>query len=522
MPREYIAVTIGPILRTMNLTTSPGALWASSYLFSWVAREIRKALIEEKLAGEEQFITPYSADRSHLERNDGLGLLHDRMIFEKTDAFTFEKFRAIRDKVLKGADEAFAIHNPDFLRKYIMVSAVSFRAENPVLGCGKILDCMELAVPFVPREERNPLLDFFTNGGSDEGRNQAIKKQGTEVLGIDPEKWQLLRPAGSAADAEDRCARYNVLDLPAIARGGTAGSGLKKHLYYAAVRSDGDNMGKLIESLQIRQGEDPYAEYHAFSQACLAYCERVALLVREYLGMTVYAGGDDLLALLPCENRNGKTVFHFVREANRIFREIFVDRGGFHLKADALPSLTWGITICHCKYPLNEALEDSAALLFGAKGRGGSYKNAVNLRLIKHSGQAGAVILSNGVLESDAFSGLLEKVAGMARKDGGSADEILLSCLHAIGEFRVLFSQAGRENIQDLFTNMFDADAHEGSVFLHEDLPDFCGEYCMSGMICALDENGDRVAPDKPDHAAAMEALLRVLKFLTEKAGERE
>ena len=35
--KTYVAITIGPIGDTMQLSTSPAALWASSYLFSWLA-----------------------------------------------------------------------------------------------------------------------------------------------------------------------------------------------------------------------------------------------------------------------------------------------------------------------------------------------------------------------------------------------------------------------------------------------------------------------------------------------------
>ena len=56
---KYIAITIGPIFDTMNLVSSPAALWASSYIFSSVAKEICHILKTDYNIDEEQIITPY-------------------------------------------------------------------------------------------------------------------------------------------------------------------------------------------------------------------------------------------------------------------------------------------------------------------------------------------------------------------------------------------------------------------------------------------------------------------------------
>ena len=594
--KTYIAITIGPIIRTFGLTSTPAALWASSYLFSYIAKSIREKLIEGKYTPkveETAFISPYPFYKGenvlNRHKDDGLGLLHDHMIFLKPQDFTWKGFRDLRDAVVLEACKNFTLddagdkeappsekelnQNLDFLKRYVMIAAVEFQAENPIMGSGKMLDCAELATTFVPREEKNPILAFFTNENDDENRNDQIKARGQKQLGIEPKKWQLLYKR-YPTDAE-----YSVMDLPAIARGGVRGDKMKKHAYYALVRSDGDNMGKLISNLTL-DAADPQNEFHrfhTFSGACLAYCESVAQLVKDYEGMTVYAGGDDLLAILPCENKHKKTVFDFVREANTVFAKTFLTNSGTDDKEKTIkdildeineqiekdnkekgenkiplppPSLTWGITLCHKKYPLYEALEDSASLLFGAKDK--DYKNAVNLRLIKHSGQTSAVYIQNKLLEDEngTFFSLLRDILGRTKekKNGSDTaeteaeqkeadareankekqnDDILLTCLHTFHEARAVFLLADANNTKDLFKNMFDADVHEENNFLHVSLPKLYKDHCLTGQSCALNDDGEKVMTIKeerevPDAPEALHYLLRILKFFVEKAEESE
>jgi hypothetical protein len=86
----------------------------------------------------------------------------------------------------------------------------------------------------------------------------------------------------------------------------------------------------------------------AFSKTCLEYCSEVAKRVNSYGGITIFAGGDDLLAIVPCEgnvfDRKVKddaklskydyksksipqtkqgTVFGLVQDINEIFKNIF-------------------------------------------------------------------------------------------------------------------------------------------------------------------------------------------------------
>ena len=42
--KTYIAITIGPVVRTLMLTKKTRELWAASYLFSWIMKQLASEL----------------------------------------------------------------------------------------------------------------------------------------------------------------------------------------------------------------------------------------------------------------------------------------------------------------------------------------------------------------------------------------------------------------------------------------------------------------------------------------------
>jgi len=97
---NYIAVTIGPVLDTINLASSPSALWAASYMMSMLSKNICLSLIAHEV-NQEDIVSPYfDRDDELFNRNDGVGLFHDRVIF-KADNFDIKDFPAVRDEAMK-------------------------------------------------------------------------------------------------------------------------------------------------------------------------------------------------------------------------------------------------------------------------------------------------------------------------------------------------------------------------------------------------------------------------------------
>ena len=79
MTNKYIALTTGPILKTLQNARSTKELWAASYLFSYLMRLLVK---EVKDAGRE-IILPHSEKVGEpLDQHLGAGIFPDRLIFE--------------------------------------------------------------------------------------------------------------------------------------------------------------------------------------------------------------------------------------------------------------------------------------------------------------------------------------------------------------------------------------------------------------------------------------------------------
>lgn len=112
--------------------------------------------------------------------------------------------------------------------------------------------------------------------------------------------------------------------------------------YAAILKADGDRMGKLLQ--QARSADDS----RRISRALHGFASQVRELVRQHRGHAIYAGGDDVLALLPLPNA--------VRCAH-VLAEAFKETMGEIARAlgvadDEQPTLSAGIGIGHLMEPL--------------------------------------------------------------------------------------------------------------------------------------------------------------------------
>jgi len=504
--KEYIGMTIGPIFDTINLTSSPAALWAASYMFSSLTRFICEVLTEKGVPSKNIVSPYYDKDAKLLNKNDGVGLFHDRIVFCTEGVADVPDMAAVRNNAIDKLCTAFGFAGDDvaYIKEYVKVSWVKYRATNAIDAGAKALDCLELAKSFVFKEEQNPILSLFVN--AKEEKDTPIEEQ--EMVGKNEAVKKLTK---SFNNFQLRKGSRNVLkSLEDIVK---TGSGFKKFKYYAMVRSDGDNMSQIIRSLK----DD--GEVTDYSETCLKYCSAVAEAVGEYGGVTIYSGGDDLLAILPCE-KDGTTVFDFVSKVNGLFNKNFE-------KYHKPTSLSFGITIAYYKFPLYEALDASYSLLTGVAKK---LKNCMAVNLQKHAGQSEGLIISNAAL--DDWIKYQKQTAAKAvvngKKDENDKEEnkneILLSAMHKLEKFKRAFKAAkDKPTIQNLFVNTFDAAAHENNVFVHETLPElFHFLQCLEGYggsrIYAFNEKGII----KDDAVLIMYYALRILKFFVEKDGGKE
>ncbi len=145
-----------------------------------------------------------------------------------------------------------------------------------------------------------------------------------------------------------------------IRRHGELFEGVFLPKYYAVFLADGDDMGKRIASLSPQQ-------LPGFSSSLLDFAEKVGEILKEPRGRIIYAGGDDLLAMV---NLNGALPL-----LSRI-REAFPS--GLTLSAS--------LTVAHYKQPLSQVLAVARGALknWAKKVKG---KNALAIVVIRHSGE---------------------------------------------------------------------------------------------------------------------------------------
>lgn len=150
--------------------------------------------------------------------------------------------------------------------------------------------------------------------------------------------------------------------------------------YYAIVQMDGDQMGK-----HLTNGCCSLQDVQMVSKRLAQFTEQVKELITPPNGYLLYAGGDDVLALLPLDS-----VLKVANEIARIYREVFQDWANEALPLDKngnrIPfTLSAGVAIVHHLYPLDAALSATRAAENAAKRIYG--RNAICLTVLNRSGE---------------------------------------------------------------------------------------------------------------------------------------
>lgn len=136
--------------------------------------------------------------------------------------------------------------------------------------------------------------------------------------------------------------------------------------FYAVLMMDGDNIG---ENLRILKNQE------TISEALAKFTKEVATIVDKKDGFLIYAGGDDVLAILPLED-----ALACARDLRDHYSSCFAD-------TDIKTSLSGAIEYAHIKMPLTKVLHDTHKLLDKiAKEQTG--RDALAVRVWKPGGTA--------------------------------------------------------------------------------------------------------------------------------------
>lgn len=438
---QYIGITIGPIVDTLSKAKETGQLWGSSYIFSYVMKELMSELIKNKHIEKENFILPstylLSEDVSEEEKEQlkGVGLYPDRIIFESKEG-QYELLEKAVETVLNNLADNIAKELKkdtekvkEFIHGYIQISYIETEVEDitkVISEVNSLLDVIELQSKTISYEEENFILEVIRNKNikdsflSKDSYGKKIKEFKTiseialgEIAG---QAREIIKQFNG--DINDKT--YSEIDSKLNIK-------LKKNSkYVAVVQSDGDNVGRIIANLKSKE------ELQMFSKKLFEYAKEANEAIKQYGGVTIYAGGDDLLFFAPIlrnqyslsENKEEvKTIFDLLVKLDEIFKNKFNDEINKIKEQNVnskpkdkkpLPGLSFGVSISYKSYPLKESMDTAIENLFcNAK----SYKcksemdtiekNAISLTVLKHSGQEFSFVTN---LESTSFEKFREMI----------------------------------------------------------------------------------------------------------------
>ena len=445
---KYVGITIGPIFKTIGEAISPAGLWFGSYFFSTVTKKLCEKLVE--IPTVKIFSPFYDSNSNQNPQEDGIGRYHDRILFLDVDSgVTNEQLQDIISAVKKEMAENFGEFNTEeiegFINNYLRIDFVILNEEtiNEVIGkSGKAgnniaiilndaLDALELMAAGKGRTDMNLFAPFFA--GQKDNRNVYIK--GSKLFTATKLNSQLV------ISYSDHASELKSIEDIALSRKKEESSfeeipngeiAPTRSEYYAVVNSDGDKVGTLLKALCKDVEISKQSErINIFSKACLKYAGEAAELVGNYGGMTIYAGGDDLLFIAPVYS-----LFSLCRELDETFKntlkEIMSD-------VEINVSLSFGVAVQYVKYPLYEALERARVQLHKAKESCG---NRLGIELVKHSGKTVQLMVENEKLEA---------IDTLITYRATTNDQALESVLYNLQDTEIVFKLLFEKTAQNAF-----------------------------------------------------------------------
>lgn len=121
--------------------------------------------------------------------------------------------------------------------------------------------------------------------------------------------------------------------------------------FFGLLVMDGDDMGALLRSI-------PSEKHRDVSAALLDFAHQVAREVEAHLGALVYAGGDDMLALLPVSK-----ALDCALACRRAYQEAFAPLVQAGVVRPARSTISAAVVFAHVKTPLTQVIADAHRLL---------------------------------------------------------------------------------------------------------------------------------------------------------------
>lgn len=405
---QYTGINIGPIIPTFSMVRKPRELWTASYMFSYLMKCIIDQLCEENIISPAKL--PENADKT-------IGLYPDR-VFVKGEV-TEEQLNKAFDAFVEGV----GLKNiKDDVRPYfnIMVVTKDFNENETehLMALNGLLDRMELYNHDVDEAAKEAVFDYLRNPG-----NVLAKTVGKEFKN----------------HSIETIASYDIFEGDKVSSDKD-----KSDKYICIVQADGDKMGEVVSSLQEK---DVALSEDSLSAKLLAFGQECCKTIRDYGGLPIYAGGDDLLFLAPVLTSKG-SIFDLIKKLDEHYEKVQAFVAG--KKKEIQTTMSYGISMTYYKYPLYEALEKARDALFDTAKNKIEGKNAVVWTLQKHSGSSFKASLSKNL--SDLYNALLQVI------NATESEQLVSAVSHKIRQNEVLLSLwlDDKQNMQQRISNFFD------------------------------------------------------------------
>jgi len=466
---KYIALTIGPIFKTLSMARKTRELWAGSYLFSYIMKNII-----ESLKDDVEFILPYVGSDIFTEGNE-VGLFHDRFIFREKESCKLDSYktlenildyelkdlaRAMSKLFKKNGEKIEESELEEYLKNYFQIYFLEVEldkknfkeGENEILILNNYLDNLELNGKLISKEPKNNYIAKFMNYSN---RKNEIKSDAFYSKG----RWESI-PEIALSELEliqkDRKKYNNIFqnydsenerDIYQEVKNSFDIELKSYHKYIAIVQADGDNLGEVISNLD--------GKFTDFSKKLFDFAISSRDLIKDYKGVPIYAGGDDLLFFAPVVNGD-RNIFNLLDDISNRYSELFKDDKSDNKKT----SLSFGVSISYYKFPLYEALQEAINLLFNeAKS---DKKDAIAFKVLKHSGQYFDALLHKNSSSYEKFKELLTT---------SIKDTNTLNALHYKLESQKFLLKnivIDETKLENFFVNNFNEDIHIDNRFLKQ------------------------------------------------------
>jgi CRISPR-associated protein Cmr2 len=516
---KYLALTIGPIYKTINASQRTRMLWGASFLFSFLNRELTKLLKTGKLNGIDhkdckiagKILIPYAEEIEYDICFAGEGKYPDRILIHSKEG-DFEKVqKAIATLIgflageiathLNAGKEVVQIEKDltDYLQFYFIEKEIG-KDENALLSLYNDLDVLELRGKYLANDSNNYLFYYLFYVSiknkkkysllAQQGFRKKENKRFQSLLEVSTSGFSKIESAKSNyeflvykcfiepakgykpnilsfeerifSDDDDLQDKF-VKELKSNSEFSTRFK--KYHQYFAVIYADGDNIGATLKKI----GNDD-ENLKIFSKKLLDFNSSVVRKINDYGGAPVYIGGEDIFAFVPLasiKNGNQVTIFNLINDIDKAFSAYFTKEYAEELGV-VQPTLSFGVAIAYYKNPLNETMKMAHDLL--SKAKKVPDKNAIELILEEHSGQQFRMSIQKNKKDSyNAISDLIKSLTSKVfSKDDEQERNFINSITHQLKEplFKTLLLAVvnDHQRLDEFFKSSFNEPIHKGDM----------------------------------------------------------